>query len=318
MATSSDAIGNEDCFISLASLKTILECPVCLIQFKTTPIFRCENGHLVCKDCRVKIEKCPECRILLGYSRCLTSERIVLSATPSNLPCKFSGRGCKEKFTKDKLEDHELDCTHSLVKCSITSASTSIASVQCNENIPLLAMWEHLKTNHNVKTCYGGHLIGIVTYDELQRESMNKGSSFSLDPIHSSYAEYQFLTNICKKGNFWYFWVYIVGIDKEAENFECKILVRPTKSRKIDSEARRLGSLGTRGSMTISAASTQEIQFKGRCVSSLLNSPLSILEGQNKIPYLVVSQTTMDSFSQIGTDVDDAGVQYKFSILKLK
>ena len=310
MAKSSEVLENDDSFISLDSLKNILECPVCLFQFRTTPIFRCENGHLLCKECRVKIEKCPECRILLGYSRCLTSERIVLSSMPSNLPCKFTDRGCKEQFNKEKLEKHELECTNSVAKCPMTSG-------KCHQDVFLLKMWEHLKVKHNVRTGYGGQLVGAITVvDLLRRESRMNCVYFSLDPIHSSYAEYHFFTNISKKGNYWHFWVYVMGSVKEAETFECKILLRPSKSGNLESDIWGFGSFGSRGGTAISDLSTQELQFKGRCVSSLLNSPLSIMEGETKMSHLVVSDSTLLNFIHAGKD--GGGLQYKFSVLKLK
>ena len=54
-----------------------LECPVCLNVPETGPVFQCNNGHLICCKCREKLNTCPVCRIPLGYSRNLTSERMI-------------------------------------------------------------------------------------------------------------------------------------------------------------------------------------------------------------------------------------------------
>ena len=62
--------------VSVKELKDILECPVCLIPPTSGPVYRCENGHLLCNQCRDKVETCPECRVQLGVLRCLTSEKI--------------------------------------------------------------------------------------------------------------------------------------------------------------------------------------------------------------------------------------------------
>ena len=72
----------EDSTISLEGLKNILECPVCLVPPKCTPIYRCDNGHILCNDCRSKVKLCPECRVTLGNLRCLTSEKIVTAMLP--------------------------------------------------------------------------------------------------------------------------------------------------------------------------------------------------------------------------------------------
>jgi len=38
-----------------------LECPVCL-EVVSAPIFRCEELHIICFNCRPKVSTCPECR----------------------------------------------------------------------------------------------------------------------------------------------------------------------------------------------------------------------------------------------------------------
>jgi len=42
----------------------IPECPVCLEEMRPpTQIFNCRNGHLICKKCRPKVNKCTHCRV---------------------------------------------------------------------------------------------------------------------------------------------------------------------------------------------------------------------------------------------------------------
>ena len=71
-----------DSSISIEGLRNILECPVCLSPPTSTPIYRCDNGHILCNLCRDKVKICPECRIPLGNLRCLTSEKIVMAMLP--------------------------------------------------------------------------------------------------------------------------------------------------------------------------------------------------------------------------------------------
>ena len=56
-----------------------LECPVCL-ETSQPPIYQCHNEHLICNDCRVKVDdKCPECRQSYNgdYKRARFAEKIV-------------------------------------------------------------------------------------------------------------------------------------------------------------------------------------------------------------------------------------------------
>ena len=40
-----------------------LECPVCLEIALEAPIFSCQEDHLICSKCRVKVLSCPVCRV---------------------------------------------------------------------------------------------------------------------------------------------------------------------------------------------------------------------------------------------------------------
>jgi len=45
----------------MKKLEEKLNCPVCLETAKR-PIYKCDEDHLVCGKCRVRLSKCPECR----------------------------------------------------------------------------------------------------------------------------------------------------------------------------------------------------------------------------------------------------------------
>ena len=68
--------------ISLESLKTHLECPVCLNVPKVGPIYQCRNGHLLCKECHPRMKCCPLCQIPLEKLRNLLSEQLVSMIYP--------------------------------------------------------------------------------------------------------------------------------------------------------------------------------------------------------------------------------------------
>ena len=47
---------------SISTKERELECPLCL-EVSEPPIFMCPESHLICENCKPKVEKCPECRI---------------------------------------------------------------------------------------------------------------------------------------------------------------------------------------------------------------------------------------------------------------
>ena len=58
-------------------IKDLLECPVCLDTIKSVPVYQCTNGHVICKDCIVKLDNCPICRNDSLLIRSLKLEEIV-------------------------------------------------------------------------------------------------------------------------------------------------------------------------------------------------------------------------------------------------
>eukprot|EP00090_Calanus_glacialis_P003707 TRINITY_DN12736_c0_g1_i2.p1 TRINITY_DN12736_c0_g1~~TRINITY_DN12736_c0_g1_i2.p1 ORF type:complete len:271 (+),score=64.35 TRINITY_DN12736_c0_g1_i2:46-858(+) len=43
--------------------RRVPECPVCYVEFaRDTPMFQCGQGHIVCGNCRPRIQICPKCR----------------------------------------------------------------------------------------------------------------------------------------------------------------------------------------------------------------------------------------------------------------
>ena len=60
-----------------AELLDVLECPVCKILPRTTPIYQCENGHIYCNECKPNLRTCAVCRVTLGDIRSLICEQVI-------------------------------------------------------------------------------------------------------------------------------------------------------------------------------------------------------------------------------------------------
>ena len=56
-----------------------LDCPVCLEKIESKHIFQCNNGHVICKNCIPKLEKCPICKNKSKPSRNLKLEEVISS-----------------------------------------------------------------------------------------------------------------------------------------------------------------------------------------------------------------------------------------------
>ena len=74
MATSKT---NEKSSVSDEYIKHLSECPVCIEAIRSAPIHQCTNGHVICKDCILKLDSCPICRSDSKLARNLMLEQII-------------------------------------------------------------------------------------------------------------------------------------------------------------------------------------------------------------------------------------------------
>ena len=79
-------------------IRDILECPVCIEAIKSAPIHQCTNGHVICKDCILKLDSCPICRSDSTLARNLMLEQIIAKI--------YGPQEVKEgPYEKSKLEE---------------------------------------------------------------------------------------------------------------------------------------------------------------------------------------------------------------------
>ncbi|EOA35473.1 hypothetical protein CARUB_v10020683mg, partial [Capsella rubella] len=95
----------------------VLDCPNCFNPLKK-PIFQCNNGHLACFLCCIKLKKrCSFCELPIGDVRCRAMEKIIKAGLVS---CSNAMHGCKQSTTYgNKLLLHEKVCVFSPCSCPI-------------------------------------------------------------------------------------------------------------------------------------------------------------------------------------------------------
>ncbi|KAH0691432.1 hypothetical protein KY289_018790 [Solanum tuberosum] len=87
----------------------VLDCPICF-EHLCVPVFQCENGHIACASCCIKIaNKCPSCCLPIGYNRCRAMENVLESLKVS---CVNNRYGCKEILSYSKNTEHENACIY--------------------------------------------------------------------------------------------------------------------------------------------------------------------------------------------------------------
>uniref|UniRef100_A0A0G4HFC9 Uncharacterized protein n=1 Tax=Chromera velia CCMP2878 TaxID=1169474 RepID=A0A0G4HFC9_9ALVE len=84
------------------------------------PIFRCEEGHTCCKDCRDRLPDPPLCCVCSSHLSMRSRELEKLCEELQNLNCRYHSRGCGvvvEKYVD--LKTHERECTYAPVHTEI-------------------------------------------------------------------------------------------------------------------------------------------------------------------------------------------------------
>jgi len=109
------------------------ECPVCLELPRSTPIYVCTNGHIVCNRCVEEI--CPKCRVPMAEGGHLNTS-LVAASFIANVHHKCSYADCSEKFPLQDLSTHEVSCPQRIVFCPEPG---------CSLQLPLAKLLEHLK-----------------------------------------------------------------------------------------------------------------------------------------------------------------------------
>ena len=104
-------------------LTSLFECPVCF-DYVLPPILQCQNGHLVCQNCRQKITCCPTCRVPISSNiRNLPMEKL---ASTMWFPCKYSNSGCSLQLLYSDKPDHEDSCEFKPYQCPCPGNTVSI------------------------------------------------------------------------------------------------------------------------------------------------------------------------------------------------
>ncbi|KAG7589118.1 Zinc finger SIAH-type [Arabidopsis suecica] len=136
------ASGNEvERSVTLFELD-LLDCPICCNKL-TTPIYQCDNGHIACSSCCIKVKhKCPYCSLSIGIYRSRIMEKILEAVF---IKCPNAKHGCPEKipYKKESESAHEKECSFTLCYCPETN---------CNYTGVYKDLYGHYHANH--KTDY--------------------------------------------------------------------------------------------------------------------------------------------------------------------
>ncbi|XP_068643593.1 E3 ubiquitin-protein ligase SINA-like 10 [Aristolochia californica] len=122
--------------ISITIDPDVLDCSICMETF-VPPVFQCENGHIACSSCCMKLKhKCHSCPLPIGYTRCLAIEKVVESI---KVCCRNSRYGCRETLSYSNKPTHEETCLYMPCSCPM---------INCNFIGSFEQLSIHINSNH--------------------------------------------------------------------------------------------------------------------------------------------------------------------------
>jgi len=138
---------------------------------------QCDNGHIVCSTCCVKLEsKCRKCLLNIGLKRCKAIENILQSM---EISCRNEKYGCGETISYNRNRKHEEECIHEPCYCPF-SGCDFVASSEL-----LSSHFSHKHGDSQNKFSYGhSFIVSLNSNDEtIVLQEKNDGQLFILKNI---------------------------------------------------------------------------------------------------------------------------------------
>jgi E3 ubiquitin-protein ligase SIAH1 len=180
------------------------------MEYMVPPIMLCNNGHNLCCNCRVTLEKCPICSGPFLKVRNLSLESL---ATETLYPCKNIQRGCMKLLTKKSVKCHAAECAFDNQKCPFAKISNS----RCNWIGPLDTVRRHIENNHkgSCVQCVSGKFKTAL--HNVSRSQRYYQAIITLDEL--------FYVSWRVQGDAFYCAVFYVGPQENASEFKYRFSI---------------------------------------------------------------------------------------------
>jgi hypothetical protein len=206
----------------LENLASSLECPVCLEVPQTGPISQCDNGHLLCNPCRMKLKDCPVCKKRLRINRNLTAEKIL-----EHLPikCQFSIHGCTKNVRNEDRSEHEKECQFRQVFCPKNL---------CKQKISISKLMDHV-VEHQLRSGNPPSSFRIaLNVSEESLQIVNRSVAYWETSYLQFHGKHFFgIYKLNAKDKELNFWVYQLGTPEETKNYNATITIENDDEEKL-------------------------------------------------------------------------------------
>ena len=181
-------------------LLEMLECAICMGNM-LPPFFQCMNGHIICKSCQSRVDKCPSCRCTTINIRNLQLEKI---AAKIKVPCRH---GCSALLSYLEESEHAaMYCTKRPLKCPYDTCKF------CTAKSKELAL--HLESEHHIKVQSFPMDKNLVTKEGEEVDNCSYWTGILHDNNNDRYFQYKFVRSSSENTAIDYHAAYLLALDR--------------------------------------------------------------------------------------------------------
>ena len=171
--------------------------------------YKCSENHQICQSC-VEFKKIRKCHCKGKISKIVDEVTETLLKLKTTL---FKCCHCHEKFTKDKITQHEQECTRRWVPCPfVGSKSSGGTPTRCPVIVPLQNVIQHYESEH-VKITNGRNGANNVT-------SGTSRNHLCMTPLKfEAFGKVFITTSMVTINGILHNWVQVIGSPEEAKGF---------------------------------------------------------------------------------------------------
>ena len=192
-----------------AALLKQLECPVCLSTMMP-PIRQCLNGHTVCSDCSISMDKCPICRVAGSPA----IRNLALEQMAGALSIRCAHEGCTAIVPYAGMADHAKQCCLRPLPCVLPN---------CPHLLPVVtpaAYMAHLRAVHSAtdrSTSADGFLRVTVMSDRPGLGRMFLGYAASWAPFIVAAPNGHFMLLVSRNDSVYKFSLWGLGVSGNVD-----------------------------------------------------------------------------------------------------
>ncbi|XP_014231459.1 breast cancer type 1 susceptibility protein homolog [Trichogramma pretiosum] len=100
--TSKELVGK--CLQLAQEAEKVTECPLCLEPVREN--VQCRTGHIICKDCRQKVDQCPSCRGPYVGTKCFLVDEVTEKLDSVKISLEDLDRSLNEPNSADRVLEY--------------------------------------------------------------------------------------------------------------------------------------------------------------------------------------------------------------------